>query len=1144
MSNRLFLLLLLVIGIGAGSALAQSLVPIDPATISDGNVYLMDNVGADLPDESANSNNGNLIGAPQTVAGLNGEALQFNGVDDGIHLPDAATINTSTHQNHTVIAVFNCADVSKAEQQMVYEEGGSTRGAVIYVEAGSVYAGAWNRGDYTPDFPGTWLSAPIGSNEWHVVAAVLRDAGAGQEDDKFEMWMDGRLIAKGPGGELRARSDDNGIGNGQAQTRIFNEVVLSAGGSWFEGMIDELWIINQALSEAELAAIALSSTNAGNPVPADGTIDVLRDTMLAWDAGDFAQTHDLYLGTVFDDVNNASRGAPMDVLLSQGQADTTYDPGRLEFGQTYYWRIDEVNGAPDNTIFKGEIWSFEVEPFAIAVADVVATSTVISDAGVGPENLVNGSGLNAAGEHSVEATDMWLATPGAEPLALQFDLDQVYKLHEMRVWNYNVQFEPMLGFSVKDVTVEYSENGTDWTVLGDVEFAQGAAVSSYTANSAVDFGGVAAQSIRLTVNSGYGPLGQFGMSEVQFMYIPVQARAPQPAHGKTNVEVNAVLRWRPRREAATPEGSLSTDSDAVASGQALVDAVSTNSYAPDGLEFGSAYYWKIDEVNEAEAISVWGSDVWTFRTLEFATLEDFESYNDEDNFIYDAWIDGWINETGSTVGYLQAPFAERTIINSGAQSMPLQYDNSIAPSYSEAEFDLGGMDLDRNGADMLRLFVSGLAPGFFEAADGSILMNAIGEDIWGTADQFRYAHRTLTGDGSITALVEDLDESANSWVKAGVMIRQSTDAGAINTFMAMSGGSGNGATYQQRMDADTASVSQHTYTDGPFAPPYWVRLTREGNTLLGYTSPDGENWTPRGDVVTLAMTDPVLIGLALTSHNVNQATSAEFSNVSTTGNVTGAWQIAEIGATQPTGNDAEPVYVAVEDSAGNVAVVTDSDAAVRSRWTEWLIPFSDLAGINLNNVRTIYIGVGDRDNPSAGGVGTIFVDDVGYGSLYTGPADITAPGDVVQGVPNDGDWPPAETPDLAIDDDVNTKYLHFKGATEPTGFQATPSVGGTVVTGLTFTTANDAPERDPVAFELYGSKDSIDGPYTLIATGDIAEFNQETAWERFTMTSTMISFENLVAYDHYQVLFPAVRDAGSANSMQIAEVELIGVVSP
>jgi hypothetical protein len=152
--------------------------------------------------------------------------------------------------------------------------------------------------------------------------------------------------------------------------------------------------------------------------------------------------------------------------------------------------------------------------------------------------------------------------------------------------------------------------------------------------------------------------------------------------------------------------------------------------------------------------------------------------------------------------------------------------------------------------------------------------------------------------------------------------------------------------------------------------------------------------------------------------------------------------------------------------------------------------------------------------------------------------DVTGLGDVVQGVPNDGDWPGAETPDLATDDDTETKYLHFKGETEPSGFQIEPASGASVVTGLTFTTANDAPERDPISYELSGSNESIDGPYELIASGDIVDFAQEEEWPRFTMNATPITFDNGVAYKYYQVMFPAVRDPGSANSMQIAEVEL------
>jgi hypothetical protein len=97
--------------------------------------------------------------------------------------------------------------------------------------------------------------------------------------------------------------------------------------------------------------------------------------------------------------------------------------------------------------------------------------------------------------------------------------------------------------------------------------------------------------------------------------------------------------------------------------------------------------------------------------------------------------------------------------------------------------------------------------------------------------------------------------------------------------------------------------------------------------------------------------------------------------------VTGAWQTAEIGADQPVGNSVEPVYVRIEDSAGGSATVENADEAltVRPTWQEWTIPYSDLAGMNLSRVKTMCIGVGSRSAPTAGGTGTVYIDDIALG---------------------------------------------------------------------------------------------------------------------------------------------------------------------
>ncbi len=162
------------------------------------------------------------------------------------------------------------------------------------------------------------------------------------------------------------------------------------------------------------------------------------------------------------------------------------------------------------------------------------------------------------------------------------------------------------------------------------------------------------------------------------------------------------------------------------------------------------------------------------------------------------------------------------------------------------------------------------------------------------------------------------------------------------------------------------------------------------------------------------------------------------------------------------------------------------------------------------------------------------------GALAIEPvSDITSPGDAVLGVPNDGDWPAGEYPALAIDNRTGTKFLHRKGSVTPTGIVVTPSAGPTNVTGLSFTTANDAPTRDPIAYELSGSNVSIDGPFEVIAAGDIVDFAGAADWPRFKKNTTPIEFANTVVYSHYKIVFPRLRGA-TEKLMQIAEIELLG----
>jgi len=756
----------------------------------------------------------------------------------------------------------------------------------------------------------------------------------------------------------------------------------------WQGYLSDVRLYTRALTEKEVKdVIAGKGPNAelaGNPAPDNGVTDVPRDATLSWTAGEFAATHDVYLGTTLADVDGASRANPMGVLAGQDQTAVEFDPAGLTYGQTYYWRVDEVNAAPDSSIFKGEVWSFTAEPFSYPITKITATASS-SQIGMNPQNTVNGSGLNDKDEHSVELTDMWTST-GVQPNWIQYEFDKVYKLDELWVWNSNQLIETFLGFGARNVTIEYSTDGATWTALEGVpEFAKATATPTYKANTFVDFGGAMAKFVKLTITKNWGGVApQSGLSEVRFFAIPVQARAPQPADGATGVSVETALDWRPGREAGTHDVFLGTEADAVAAGTVAPASVAEHGFDPDVLNFGTTYFWKVNEVN---ATGSYDGEVWSFTTQEFAAVDDFESYNDDDNRIYDSWIDGLTDTAkgGSQVGYDVSPFAERGIVHGGKQALPLIYDNSASPFVSEAERTFAS---PRNWAvgqaDTLSLYFQGAAPAFAETAAGNVLMNAIGTDIWDVADQFRFAYKTLNGNGTMIARVESIFNS-NAWAKGGVMIRQNVEPGSTHAFMPITpggSGAGNGASFQRRTAANGTSTNNDN-TGAVVAAPYWVKIERNGNNFTGSISPDGKTWTQLGTAQTIPMAGPVLVGLALCSHDAAVATGAEFSNIAFTGNVTGGWQVAEIGAAQTAGNSAEGLYVTIKDSAGKSKTVAhpDTAATVRTGWQQWTIPLSEFtaAGVKMNAVKSMTIGVGNKAAPIKGGAGKLIVDDIGFG---------------------------------------------------------------------------------------------------------------------------------------------------------------------
>ena len=361
---------------------------------------------------------------------------------------------------------------------------------------------------------------------------------------------------------------------------------------------------------------------AGDPQPADKATDVLRNATLIWGPGEGAKAHDVYLGTSLDDVTNASTANKLNVLVSQGQDTTSYTPPAVfELGKTYYWRVDEVNGT---STVKGDLWSFTVEPYAYPIKPVAVTASSYQPS-MGPENTINGSGLTGD-LHGSDGTTMWL-TGKAGPHWIQYEFDKVYKLYDMKVWNSNQLVESFIGFGAKNVTIEYSADGTTWTALANVpEFAQAPGMPGYAANTTVSLGGVMAKYVKLTINANWGGLSPTtGLAEVQISYVPVQARTPQPATAATGVAVDTSLSWRPGREAGSHQVFVGTDQAAVADGTAAAKTVTDPTFTPGSLNFDTTYYWKVDEVNT----TTYPGDVWSFTTTSSLVVDDFESYNDD-----------------------------------------------------------------------------------------------------------------------------------------------------------------------------------------------------------------------------------------------------------------------------------------------------------------------------------------------------------------------------------------------------------------------------------------------------------------------------------------------------------------------------------
>jgi len=874
--------------------------------------------GTTAMDASGNGNDGTLNGDAQWVAGQLGGAIQFNGSNARVVASNIPFDNRS----FTIMMWVNA--VLYTGEQVVFSTGltGSTN-TDMHLRIGGPGSGNVPPGGVRMGFYSNDLDTPGGlieENTWYHITFWYDF-----ENQNRRIYIDGVQEAEGGATPYLGTSGDTVIG-------------AWGTGQWFRGIIDDVQVYDHALTENEIQAAMLGLEGypyASSPNPTDGALYADTWVSMSWRAGDFTVSHDVYFGENLEDVNNGTgdtfqgNQSLEESFFVVGFPGFPYPDGLVP-GTTYYWRIDEVNESEPNSPWKGPVWSFMIPP-------------------------------KTAYEPS--------PAEGAELVDL------------------NVQLTWTAGFNAK---LHYIVFGEDFDEVSNAAMGVPTGPASYSPSSLK-----LAKTYYWRVDE-FDGIGTY-KGEVWSFTTLGAVTGPNPADGAVDVKPSTLLTWNAGAVAASHEVYFGTDADAVANATTASPeykgpkALGEESYDPGKLMLNKAYYWRIDEVNAASTDSPWAGNVWSFSTGDFFVIDDFEDYDAGDNQIWFAWHDGlgagapgspdYVpgNGTGSAVGdETTASYTEETIVHGGGQSMPISYDNNKQgfSNYSETDLTLADQrDWTEEGVANLSIWFRGFAASvgsFVEGPVGTYNMTGSGADIWNEADEFHYAYKTLTGVGSMAAKVESVSNT-NNWAKAGVMIRESLEPGSVHASMVVT--PGQGVSFQRRTFTD--DTSSNTDSAGIEAP-YWVKIERDlAGNFTSYSSANGSTWDLLG-TDSITMGSNVYIGLAVTSHDAARTCEAVFTNVSTTGTVSPQWANQDIGIAS---NAAEPLYVAVSNSAGSPAVVINDDpaAATIDTWTEWVIPLQALAdqGITLTNVDRIAIGLGTRGNMTIpGGSGKLLIDDI------------------------------------------------------------------------------------------------------------------------------------------------------------------------
>jgi len=416
-----------------------------------------------------------------------------------------------------------------------------------------------------------------------------------------------------------------------------------------------------------------------DPSPADDAINVLQDVTLNWAAGFGAKLHNVYFGDNFDDVNNAEGALP--------QTDTTYTPGALEVAKTYYWRVDEFEGAVTH---KGNVWILTTVP-DVAVTnpnlilwwnlDEGRSSTAVDWSGNGNHGAITGgaqwvdgyqgTALSFDSDVYVETSAFegvtgtaprtccaWIRTPAAGNYnIMSWGTTTTGQKWRMRVdgtgglrievaGGYHIGLTNLADGRWHHVAVTFEDDGSP-DVLDTLLYVDGRLET--TASSQATAIDTAASTVRVG-RSSYNeePIpGEIDdariydkvltAEEIQQVMLGDTKLAGDPVPERVAlVDMRDIssLSWSRGDSAASHDVYLGTDRDAVADADNTAPEFQGNqtgtSLSLTGLvEFGGGdYYWRIDEV-EAGGTVIAGT-IWKFTVPDYLIVDNFESYDNID----------------------------------------------------------------------------------------------------------------------------------------------------------------------------------------------------------------------------------------------------------------------------------------------------------------------------------------------------------------------------------------------------------------------------------------------------------------------------------------------------------------------------------